>query len=760
MTPSNLLRSLLPAILLALALWSCDESDQVAGRSDETHSSVVDVQGRVLTRYARPLANVVVRLRAAGLQDTTDNEGAFRLLADLAPVSPESPTVVDTLDYLREGQIVASVAVPEWIYTAPDLMLVQRDLAGAVEGKVPPKARFAAVIVLPGGTTRTYELEWNRVQRRYSGFAYFRYSGTRDSFQIRVQVLDDSGRLLARSALVHFTSLSGDIEMPSFAMGNILPEVFLGAGGTVYSSLREGLVVNVPRGDVRLWARLEDTLGRLARMEWSVDGSPWTVQAKPGIVPRDSVTGRSVGQRVYDTTVRISGSYALGDTIPVLARVFDKDGAFQETVLRLHIVADNPYPYISVFPPTDLSGDAPTPVTVHFQDGAATGRSVARRILHLARRTRQTTAHSVTCASSVDDELDARYKNPWGFFRKVPIDSACRFPAPTWTTISQDSVGRGVEVSGKDTVVLLPAGALREYALVYTVVDEYGESGTHRSRVVVLGGHAPDSLSVEAQGDSMVVRWSAVQANPAETWIVEGFWDWRGIPGRAYILESFRLELPGTARRAAFLRPFPVSNAAVWVHRQAFEVHGPEADRSVKLAPPWLTFTGVLADPARLHATARGVGPGEHWLGGAIGSRLLGEIARLDWSLPDSAPGGAGVEVDFDLPADSAAASLTARVANPGPLPLRLSILAPSDSAYSRLAASGIDLGWTIPAGFEGVVELPLADVDWPDSVPEATRPEVDRTKLFAALRGVRARLASRAPVRVTVEFDDLRWIP
>lgn len=760
------MRSLLPAIMLALTLFSCDESDRVAGGSDETHSSVVDVQGRVLTRDARPLANVMVRLRAAGLQDTTDNEGAFRLQADRAPVSPESPKVVDTLDYLRDGQVVASVAVPEWIYTAPDLMLVQRDLAGAVVGVVPPNARFVALIDLPGGATRTYDLEWNRSQRRYSGFAYFRYSGARDSFRIRVQVLDDSGRLLARSALVRFTSLSGDVELPSFAMGNILPEVFLGAGGTVYSSLREGAVVAVPRGSVRLWARLEDTLGRFARMEWSIDGSPWSLQAKQGIVPRDSASGRIVGQRVYDTTVRIPGTVELGDTVVVRARVFDKEGTSQEAVLRLRVVANPPRPSAFLSAPDHPTGDEPTPVRVAFLDNVAPGRSVVRRILHLTRRTRQSVVYLRTSCEALvvrpEDGEDPVGYEPWPTVTTTPSpgEGGCSSVTDTAVRIWQDSLGRGVEVSGQDTTLLLPAGAMREYGVVYTVVDDLGERGVRNSSSVFILGRVPDSLRVEAQGDSMVATWRADQGDSAETWTVDFFLGWFGIPGVVPRWENIQVHLPGNARRAAISRPFDVSKVAVIVGKEANHLIGPIVIVNATLAAPWLTFAGALADPSRLHATTRGVGPGEHWLAGAIGSRLVGEVARLDWSLPDSAPAGAGVEVDFDLRADSASGRLTARVANPGPLPLRLSVLAPSDSAYSRLAASGIDLGWTIPPGFEGMVDLPLAEAEWPASVPEGTRPEVDRTKLFAALRGVRARLASRAPVRVTVEFDDLRWIP
>lgn len=201
-----------PAWAVATAsvlLVACDASRPLAGGSDDTHT-VTHLTGRVLSKEAAPVPNVVVRLRHLGLSDTTDANGRFLLERSDTALAPLS----DTLDYVRDGEQVTALAVPSSVWIAPDLFVVQRDFSGSIEGDVTSVSRVVATIRFPDGSQRGVELDWNPQLKRYSGYAWFQANARLDTFAVVVQTYDSAGRPLGSSANVAFTSRAGSVSVP------------------------------------------------------------------------------------------------------------------------------------------------------------------------------------------------------------------------------------------------------------------------------------------------------------------------------------------------------------------------------------------------------------------------------------------------------------------------------------------------------------------------------------------------------------------
>jgi hypothetical protein len=755
--------SVLPAIGSLLAGWlllvSCDDSDRLTGGSDETHSSVMDVQGRVLTSDARPLSNVIVRLRNAGFVDTTDSQGAFRLQSDSFPAVGISPAVVDTLDYLRDGQVILSVPVPAWVAILPDVMLVQRDISGAILGDGSAIAKVQGLLGLPDGSSQKVELEWSSFLGRYSGFAYFRYSGGRDSFRIRIDVLDDSGRLLGRSAALRFTSLSGDLAIPTFAMANILPKVILRAGSDDFFETTGLDTMLVARGDsVRVFAQVPDSLSRFASLEWKLEGSTWNRQTGAGSVPRDPTTGISLGDVVFGSVFRAPADKAPGTVLMLRARVQDRDGAYQTDSLALRIVEAPPRTSIRIVSPGKphevLPGGA---VRLAFEETPHEGRTIVSRTLHLARRLPSFTVTMAQCLSIATvwgpgQTAEDAWIQRWEDEATTPPPGCGESVTARLYTL--DSIGPGRNISGADTTIQLPADSLGEFAFVYTVVDQFGERGASSSAPISARQAAPEGVEVRSEGDSLVVRWSApVGSTAGGAWILAGRWNEDG--------DSLRLELPESARRWALLQPLDARSVHLRLMRRGWGVDGFPLDTLVaNLGHPGLRFTGASRDSTRLGGYPFSFGSAVVRFAGALGTRLAGEVATLSWSVEDTTE-ISGVGVNFPMHAPMDARTFELDLANPSGLPVRIELTASAIEAYERARFSGAGMGWNLPAGAQGRVVLSVDSLSWPDWFSPEDRPSVSVEDLIAATDGVVltvVRNPGPGAVGGQLELDNLGW--
>jgi|GEM_PF-7130392 len=325
------------------AFWGCDRTASATGTSDDTHSSVF-VTGRVFTEQNQPLGAVVVHLRHAGLTDTTNGNGVFTLTGSI-PASARSLSAVDTLDYLRDGITIYSASVATWVDTLPDLFLVQRNISGAITPGPVPVASTTATLWNAQGDSIPVPLEWNPVSQNYSGFAWFRYTGGLDSFQVRVKALDSIGRLLGESVKLAFTSRAGDILLPTFAAGNTLPVFVLSAPPSLV------------RGDTaRIRASVTNPSGIALTYQWKIGSGPWT-------------QGRT------DTLIFVPPSTP-GPNMTVNFRVSRADSLANLDSLRIPVVGNLPKVGISTSP-------GPVPAfrafTLHLADTAGSGSSIVKR---------------------------------------------------------------------------------------------------------------------------------------------------------------------------------------------------------------------------------------------------------------------------------------------------------------------------------------------------------------------------------------------
>lgn len=299
---------------LASTFVSCDENPQAGGTSDDTHSDI-RVSGRVFDERSKPLGAVIVRLRDAGLSDTTDGDGRYSIEGNL--VAARSFSGLDTADFLRDGAVVHSEGIDSWVVSLPDLFLVQRDISGSI---LPGALGIASVRVAlwnSRGDSIPVEVEWSPASGRYSGFSWFRYTGGLDTFQVQASARDSLGRSIGISQKLTFTSRAGDIQIPTFAADNLVPRVSLTAP--------ERFV----RGDTaRVRGIVEDASGQALRYEWKIGSGGWTVGGT-------------------DTLLRVPASES-GRTLAVGFRAMRDDGISDEETLVRPVEGNGPRVSVAV----------------------------------------------------------------------------------------------------------------------------------------------------------------------------------------------------------------------------------------------------------------------------------------------------------------------------------------------------------------------------------------------------------------------------
>lgn len=587
MSPStSRLRHLTGALAAFALLASCDlSSTSAAGGSDDTHTGIMDIQGRVLTKDASPFGNVVVKLRGRNLLDTTDSQGRFQFLSDTAPHSPVSGAAVDTVDYLRDGQAIVSVPVPAWTATLPDIMLVQRDLSGSVLGETWRISKTSCQLRMPDGSVQRIDLEWNATQRTFSGFAYFRYQGGVDSFATLAEVRDDSDRILGRSDSVHFSSRAGDIVFPPFATDNALPKVVL-------QSSMDSLVAG-QRQSVYLFAETHSHLDEFLALEWNLDGVHWLRSPQHPSVkigPADWPLSRGP---IYDTTVTVPDSFAVGKIWQVRARALTKNGSWSEDTLRIRIARIPPYAHVNFASEASWTSDemdiAPgSHQIVRMNDSGLVGARIASRKLYMVRL-----KYHDTVASCTD------FPQP---ITDPPTFSAtrCAAPAPI-AIVALGGAGAGVRVSGSDTTISFPF-ASGKYQLRYEVIDSDGDTTLALSRPVVVRSSAPRIDSIVASADSIQIDWSASRPTVGSfaelsttRWVLKTKWI------ASDRTDSSTVELPDASRSVVLHPPSDMTSAGFDLARVSGEIEGFHSDTLlVSPVPLRLTFSGSIQDPGRL----------------------------------------------------------------------------------------------------------------------------------------------------------------
>lgn len=756
------------ACLAGLLVASCDQREQIVdGGSDDTHSSVVDIQGRVLTKDARPFGNVIVRLRGLGLRDTTDSDGRFRFQRDSIPVAARAASAVDTVDYLRDGQVILSAPVPAWVSTMPDVMLVQRDLSGKLLGDLSQVGAVTCLLGAPGGASTVILLELNRTTRLYSGYAYFRYTGGVDSFTARIVVSDSGGVPMGVGTVVRFSSRAGDIAFPDLGATNAVPRIRLRGESDGYpfrvigSGHPEPDTIGwseMPRASRRerlvLHAELTDSQLVAARVEWFLGGA-WVRASGPTPMPMTPCPTCYMLPGPDPVLPSVSLHFDTALTVPTDAqgwwsprvRVVDTLGRTFEGTLAVRVVPLAPWASLDLAPSGALPPGSRLNISMADSEGNH-GRIVSRRI-YLGR-----TPFMSTNAYGPG--------NPWTGGGASPAIVGVEPGSSSSWQASQGSVALvetrqfrsnnpSIEVSGNDTSVTLSGDSVGEFGVVFEVVDEDGDTGIY-ARTILVRPPAPriESLVV-SHPDSVVVGWS--YDFKEGTWLATGGWE--GVP------DTFRVVVKANARRLSLPRPIAARNLRLRL-RRIQPIEGFPADTILTSLPlPVLTFTGASADTSRLFGVAGALGPrGFGRLFAGPGARLPGEVARLVWSAGD-AYDVSGAFAWFPLAAAPGSRRFHVEVANRSAVEVRVKVLASSIWDYSDRVAAGTFLHWTIPADFDGPLDLDVEALRWSAFARNSDTSGIDRELVLANIDAIQFEVVQFQDSTVrsgVLELDDLGW--
>jgi len=204
----------LATVVFLFNLLSCTDEPN---STDNQTSYEVHLVGKVLTKDGNPVPNAVAHLKEFDVSDTTDSKGEYTIAVP-AGLSKRAAGAVDSLLITRDEQLLTTMEVLNYIDTMPDVFIVQRDFSGMVDSGSSAFDKIEAVVWNNGNDSikKTVELYYSPVSRRYSGFIYFIYSGAEEHYFVYINVYNFDTVFVGRSDTVDFSSMAGDIEIPTF----------------------------------------------------------------------------------------------------------------------------------------------------------------------------------------------------------------------------------------------------------------------------------------------------------------------------------------------------------------------------------------------------------------------------------------------------------------------------------------------------------------------------------------------------------------
>jgi uncharacterized protein (TIGR02145 family) len=285
-------------LFLSIVFFTCQNSLEIKGTVENPYA--IFLSGRVMDKDGKPVANSVARLVEKDLSDTTDADGYYQIIekndgASLHETLDSDTT--DTLQILKESQVITVFAIKKWIDTLPDVFIIQcdiygklasnpdvfiiqRDIYGNLASKPNSIGEIKAIIVgdnISDSTPKQVVLRYNEPDRSYSGFAYFVYTEKVLNYSVYVDVYDSlryspNGRhvLFGRSVKVDFLSSAGDINVPLFDPQNANPTVDAG----------KDTIVEI-NDTIKLHGVAADSFeGHIAEYRWKLGASAWVTTSR------------------------------------------------------------------------------------------------------------------------------------------------------------------------------------------------------------------------------------------------------------------------------------------------------------------------------------------------------------------------------------------------------------------------------------------------------------------------------------------------
>lgn len=124
----------------------------------------------------------------------------------------------------KEGHEITSIPLTSLVDTLPTLYVIQRNIAGSVDmsnlaGTEYVPTYFSATLYekLEGSVEyiKTNPIGFNTAVNEVTGFMYFVFDSKPHEYEVCVNIYDQDSLLMARSTNVAFTTLFGDIQIPT-----------------------------------------------------------------------------------------------------------------------------------------------------------------------------------------------------------------------------------------------------------------------------------------------------------------------------------------------------------------------------------------------------------------------------------------------------------------------------------------------------------------------------------------------------------------
>lgn len=235
--------------------------------------------------------------------------------------------ITDTLLFMKNGQMITTTEINDYIDTLPHLFIVQRDMYGNLNGDPKSIGSIRAVItgdLIPEEDPVTAELWFNEPNSSYSGFVYFVATQEMVNYTVTVEIYSKDSVVIGRSLPISFPSTAGNINLPDFSAENAIPQV--NAGPDIIVSVNDTIYLHASVVD-----SFSDTV---SRWEWNINGNGFVTTSGSDTVivaPPDT-------QAPYNCFVRVTdsdGNSAIDSvTVSVVADIPVADAGDESNVAR------------------------------------------------------------------------------------------------------------------------------------------------------------------------------------------------------------------------------------------------------------------------------------------------------------------------------------------------------------------------------------------------------------------------------------------
>ncbi len=211
------------------------------GTVDETDTQIALVGYVIDGGTNKGIKDLVIRLAKTGFNDTTDENGYYSINVSEYTLNSKSinlDTLTDSVEVVKDQQVVRTIDVVKWIDSLPTVYFTQRNISGTLEPSIDNPRRVEAVVTgyqySPDTSfTEYFNMYYFTGASDFSGFVYFK-DNVLDSYSVYINVYNSDSIFSGRSITKGFPNSAGNIDFPEFDPFNAVPEVSLSKIDTAY----------------------------------------------------------------------------------------------------------------------------------------------------------------------------------------------------------------------------------------------------------------------------------------------------------------------------------------------------------------------------------------------------------------------------------------------------------------------------------------------------------------------------------------------